>query len=264
MSDLLRKLDDPSLDINGINYKEHFELLYLRHKYFRKSKNPSPKRLGEFEEMICNISDKIYNRNITTFKIIGFEEDDLRNIGRINTISFISMSGLKENPNLMTKFIADHKHKFGQNSEPTSKDIFLRECYNLSKYLNQRLQEVAFFCERKNSNIIADRTTKHYFIGSPRKNPSDDSLLLNPEAFGYKEIKETKYKSLVKELSPKDPNFFLTKENLLVRMVYKRANISTIEDFYVANYDEEVGSNPESIMIEKEKLLFIKKHIPLK
>ena len=264
MSDLLRKLDDPTIDQSKISYQEHFELIYLRHKYFRKSTNPSPQRLGEFEEMICNISDKIYYKNIMTFKIIGFEEDDLRNIGRINTVSFISMSGLKENPTLMTKFIADHKAKFGQNSEPSKRDIFLRECYNLSKYLNQRLQEVAFFCEKKNNNIIADKTSKHYFIGNPKKNPEDESLMMNPQAFGYKKITELQYKKYLKEYNPKNANQFLIADNLLVRVVVKRANPEAISDFYNYTYDGESVSDPEDILIEREKMLFVKKVVSSK
>lgn len=261
MSDFLRKLDDPLLDKKKkLNSNDYFELVYLRHRYFRKSADPSPERLQEFEEMICNIADKIYYRNIMIFKIVGFEHDDLRNIGRVNTISFISMGGLKENPSLMEKFISDHKDRFGKDSDPSKKDIFLRECYNLSKYLNQRLQEIAKFCEVKSANIIGDKTRKNFFIGEPGKTPSDEDLLLSPEFFGYKKITEVEYKKMVKENSPGDKLNFSTSKGMVVRAVHKRPDYLAAEDFYNENSGNESNLNPEEILIERENLI-IKKNI---
>ena len=122
MSSFLRKLDDPSIDEKKINSIDYFELVYLRHRYFRKSANPDPRRLAEFEEMICNISDNIYYRNVIIFKNVGFESDDLRNIGRVNTGSFVHMSGLKENPNLMRAFIEDDKSAIDAYKKAHSKE----------------------------------------------------------------------------------------------------------------------------------------------
>lgn len=260
MADFLRKLDDPEVENKKkINSNDYFELVYIRHRYFRKSTNPEPERLREFEEMICNISDKIYYRNINIFKIVGFDGDDLKNIGRINTVSFISMSGLKENPSLMEKFIIDHKNKYGEESTPTKRDIFLRECYNLAKYLNQRLQEIAKFCEIKSANIIGDKAKKIYFIGKQDSNPSDDSLLMFPEAFGFKKIKINKFKQMFKDLKPLTKTSFLTPEGQIVRVVYKKPNYSAIEDFYTSNSENESNLSAEELMIQKEELAVAQK-----
>lgn len=260
MVDFLRKLEDPEVEQKRkINSNDYFELVYLRHRYFRKSTNPSPERLAEFEEMICNISDKIYYRNIAIFKITGFESEDLKNIGRVNTVSFISMGGLKENPHLMEKFIHDHKEKYGKESEPTDRDIFLRERYNLAKYLNQRLQEVAKFCQVKSSNIVGDKARKSYFIGSPGKDPSDEDLAMIPEAFGFKKIKEAHFKKIFKDLKILDKTHFLTPEGQVVRIVYRNPNYLAIEDFYKENSDNESNLNPEELMIRRESLVKNKK-----
>jgi hypothetical protein len=264
MTDFLRKLDNPELNSKKkINSSDYFELVYLRHRYFRKSKNPAPERLKEFEEMICNISEKIYYRNIRIFKLVGFESDDLKNIGRINTISFISMGGLKENPHLMEKFRIDHKNKYGFHSEPTDRDVFLRERYNLSKYLNQRLQEIAKFCEVKSSNIIGDKAKKMYFIGSSSKNPDDDSLLTSPESVDYKKIKAVQFKKMFKDLKPLNKTSFLTPDNKVVRVVYKKPNYFAIEDFYRENINES-NLNPEDLMIQKESLILHQKSLSKK
>lgn len=259
MTDFLRKLDDSELDKKKkINSRDNFELVYLRHRYFRKSTNPEPERLKEFEEVICNISNKIYYRNILIFKIVGFESEDLKNIGRVNTVSFISMGGLKENPELMEKFRADHKHKYGNDSEPTKRDIFLRECYNLSKYLNQRLQEIAKFCEVKSASIVGEKSKKMYFIGDQKENPTDDSLLINPELFGFKKITEIKFKKMFKDLQPLNKTCFLTPDDKVIRVVWKKATSASLEDFYKDNNDNQSNLNPEELLIERENLLLTK------
>lgn len=265
MTDFLRKLDDPEVDCKKkINSNDYFELVYMRHRYFRKSTNPQPERLREFEEMICNISDKIYYRNIGIFKIVGFDSDDLKNIGRINTVSFISMGGLNENPHLMEKFIADHKYKYGDKSDPSKRDIFLRECYNLAKYLNQRLQEIAKFCEIKSANIIGDKAKRIYLIGGQEKNPSDDSLLMSPEAFGFKKIKIKKFKQMLKDLKPLSKTSFLTPDGQVIRIVHKKPNYLAIEDFYRNSTDNESYLSAEDLMIKKEEMAMAQKLVSKK
>jgi hypothetical protein len=256
MSDFLRKLDDSSIDEKKkINSSDHFELVYLRHRYFRKSTNPSTERLQQFEEMICNIADKVFYKNTTIFRLVGFEKDDLRNIGRVNTVSFISMGGLEENPPLMEKFLIDHKNKYGNDSIPSKRDVFLRECYNLSKYLNQRLYEIAKFCEVKSANILGDKLKKSFFVGTLEQNPTDDSLLINPESFGFKKITEVEYKNLIKENSPKDKLNFTTSDGMVVRAVHKKPDFSNIEEFYKNSSQNECNLNPEDILIERENLI---------
>lgn len=260
MTDFLRKLEDPEIDQRQkMNSSNHFELVYLRHRYFRKSTNPAPERLKQFEEMICNISDKIYYRNVTIFKTTGLESEDLRNIGRVNTVSFISMCGLKENPELMKKFIYDHKQKHGEHSEPVGRDIFLRECYNLCKYLNQRLQEIAKFCQIKNANIIGDKAKKMYFIGLSQKEPDDESLMMFPESFGFKKIKEAQFKKMFKDLKMLNKTRFLSPDGQIIRIVQKNPNYNIVEDFYKDNSENESNLNPEELMIKKESLFMSKK-----
>lgn len=252
MAKLIRQLDNPELDQIKLNSSDHFELIYMRHRYFRKSTNPEPKRLAKFEKMICNISDKIYLRNIEVFKTVGFEMEDLRNVGRVNTVSFISMDGLCENPDKMEKFRKQHKKKYGENSEPKEKDVFLKECYNLSRFLNQRLQEVAKFCKNKNTNIRGTKSVKKFYIGDPRRNPTDRELYSYPEVYGYKKITESNFKKLVKENNAKGKLSFLNKQNQIVRVVYIKGSFLTKKDIEETDVDPRkclYNANPEDILI---------------
>lgn len=264
MTKLLRQLDNPELDEIKLNSSDHFELIYMRHRYFRQSTNPSPERMAKFEEMICNISDKIYLRNIETFKTVGFEMEDLRNVGRVNTVSFISMDGLYENPDKMEKFRKQHKKKYGEESEPKEKDVFLKECYILSRFLNQRLQEVARFCKNKNTNIRGTKSIKKFYTGDPRRNPTDVELYNNPEVYGYTKITETKFKKLVKDNNAKGKTQFLDKENQMIRAVYIKGSFLTERDIEGMDIDPRNSvyySNPEDALIRIEQELYLEENL---
>lgn len=255
MTKFLRELDDPEIDKKKINYRDYFELVIMRHMYFRRSENPAPGRLEQFEEMIVNISNKIYFRNIEIFKTVGMEPEDLHNIARIHTISFISMSGLKENPDKMEKFVEKHKRVFGEDSTPSEQDIFRQECYNLKSFLNQRIQEVAKVSKSKNSNIRGTRSYKRYFIGDSSKNPTDMELIKNSSAYGYKRMKGIDYEKSVKENGSKGKQKYIDKDGNVVRVVYVKGSFLTKEDIDGKDIDITRGSfyrSPEEIFLMKE------------
>ena len=263
MSKFLRQLEDSSIDERKIGYKDEIELVYLRHRYFRKSTNPTPERLAVFEEMLCNISNKIYLRNIEVFKTVGMEMEDLRNIARVHTVSFISMDGLPENPDKMEKFRKQHKNKYGQESEPKARDFFLKESYNLSSFLNQRLQEVAKVSKSKNANIRGTRSYKRYYIGDASRSPSDIDLFEDPKLFGYKKLTEVQYKKEVKANEGKGKSSFLNQDGQMVRAVYIKGSFLTVSDLDETAIDPRKNfyyRNPEDTLILKEMFKEIEEH----
>ncbi len=232
MSEFKRKLNDPELEAKPrLRYQDHFELIYLRHRYFRKSTNPSPERLAQFEEMIVNMATRFYWRNQVVFRTVGMELEDFHNIGRVHTVSFISMSGLAENHDLMEKFIKAHKKKKGQNSTPTERDIFLRESYNLARFLKQRFSEVVMFSRRKNSSVRGTSSKRGYFIGNPDRTPEDYDLYNFPEAFGYKKIMEVEFNKILKGNKTNNKRDFIDKDT------GKRVRSVLIEGDFLNNND---------------------------
>lgn len=254
----LRDLHDSEVvDNMKINCQDYFELVYLRHRYFRRSENPSPDRLKEFEEMLCNIASKFFVNNYQVFNEVGFEMEDLKNIARIHTVSFISMSGLKENPDKMEKFRKRHKKKCGNHSEPGKMDIFKKECYDLARFLNQRMQELAMFSQRKNKNIRGTVNERGFFIGDPKVNPNDIDLISYPETYGYKKISAKKFQDLVKDNDAKNKKSFMN-GNQMVRAVYLTGNALNFEDVQDLDLDPRNSiyyGDPEQnlITLESEK-----------
>lgn len=256
MKTYLRDLPDSDVIDNKtrLSSSDYFELVYMRHNYFRNSTNPAPGRLESFEEMLCNITYKIYYRNMEVFKDVGFELEDLQNIARVHTVSFISMDGLYENEEKMKKFIKRHKKTRGAHSEPDKQDIFRKECYNLAKFLNQRIQEVAMFCGRKNQNIRGSKNKIHYLVGKPLKAFTNEDIVKYPKEYGFNKITKREYKKLQLENNPKDNNIFKTKDNEIVKVVHMKGEYLTKKDMY------DIGINPEQNMFysnPEDNLLYI-------
>tara|TARA_R100000951_G_scaffold115132_2_gene122226 strand:+ start:11706 stop:12536 length:831 start_codon:yes stop_codon:yes gene_type:complete len=252
---LIRKLNDPEIDKKKINSSDHFELVYLRHRYFRASVNPEPEELAKFEEMICNISDKIYLRNIALFKTLGFEMEDLRNIGRVHTVSFLSMSGLARNPDKMEEFIIRHKKLKGEASEPDEMDLFRKDAYNLARFLNQRLQEVAKFSKNKNTNVRGSKSEKCFYLGDSQRNPEDLELYYSPEVYGYAKISEVEFKKIQKDNDEKGNLDFLTKGGQRVRAVYIQGSFLKYKDIDGTDMDPRNTTfyrSPEENLMLKE------------
>jgi hypothetical protein len=248
--------DSDTVDNMKIDCQDYFELVYLRHRYFRNSTNPEPERLFEFEEMLCNISDKFFVKNYRVFNLVGFEKEDLRNIARVHTVSFISMGGLKENADKMEKFRKRHKDKYGQNSEPGLKDIFRKECYDLARFLNQRMQDIVRNAKTKNNNIRGTAHKDVYLIGNNPQEISDSKLANNPESYGYKKISKKRYKELEKENNAKGKKTFLSKNNETVRAIHikgKNLSIFDIKNMGLDPRDSMYYEDPESNLIKTEK-----------
>lgn len=247
--------DSETVDNMKIDCQDYFELVYIRHRYFRNSTNPKPERLAEFEEMICNISYKFFSKNYQLFNEVGFEIEDIRNIARIHTISFISMGGLIENPDKMKDFTKRHKKKYGKNSEPGKMDIFRKECYDLARFLNQRLQDFVRNCKSKNKNIRGTSNEQIYFIGSAKRNPSDIELAKYPEVYGYEKISKKRYKELQQKNNAKDKMKFMHNNNQIVRAVYltgEHLSVSDIKDIGLDPRDNLYYGNPENNLIKLE------------
>jgi len=233
------------------NISDSFELLYIRHNYFKRSTNPSNERLAKFEEMLQNISKKIYYRNRSTFNTTGFELEDVINVARIHTVSFISISGIRENEDKMKQFVKSHKKKYGKKSYPKEQDFFLKEHYDLAKFLNQRLNEFARACESKNKNIRGTKSFEVFYkkiLDIDVVEPSDHDLIRNPTAYGYKKIEKSEFRKMAGRKG--------SKNNKKVRAIYRRGSFLTKEDiedrpFYQGN--SYFYMNPEDILMDMEE-----------
>jgi hypothetical protein len=258
MTHYLRQLQDEKLNNSTrVQGDDIFELVYLRHRYFRQSNNPSNERLLSFKEMSDNMAGKNYFTNVATYNITGFELEDIRSIAQIHVVSFIGMSGLKENKDKMEKFISIHKQRNGQDSIPTEKDIFTYECHALSSFLKQRLNELVRFCKNKNAKIRGTRNLRMFFVGPGDLDPTDEELVAKHKKIGFEKISSATFVKIRTKNKPVDRANFIDKDTgNRLRGIYHEGSDLTIDDIDCTALDFSLNAfymNPEDIMILNEK-----------
>lgn len=104
-----------------------FELAYLRHTIFRRSPNKTEAELAPYMQTVKSASRRAHFRWNSIFTAMGFDVDDLVNVGRVYTTSFL--------------------HNYAYETDLT-KQIRL-----LTAYLNQRFGEFAKICYKKALNV---------------------------------------------------------------------------------------------------------------
>jgi hypothetical protein len=110
-----------------INYKEHFEQVYLRHSVFRRSPNPKDlQALDKYNKTIEGTANRAYKRYHWILQPMGFGAEDLVSIGKVHTIAFI------------------HYYAAAINNVDNIK--------LLTEYLKQRFSELAHLCHKKAAN----------------------------------------------------------------------------------------------------------------
>jgi hypothetical protein len=103
-----------------------FELAYLRHTLFRRSPNKTEAELAPYMSIVKSASKRAFFRWNSIFVGMGFEPDDLVNVGRVYTISFL--------------------HHYAYEKDQTNQTRLL------TAYLNQRYGEFAKICYKKAQN----------------------------------------------------------------------------------------------------------------
>lgn len=109
-----------------INYKDQFEEVYLRHSVFRRSPNPKDETLLKYATIIEKVAKRAFRRYNWILEPMGFGADDLINIGRVHTVTFIHYYASAENKTDNIKL--------------------------LTEYLKQRFSELAKLCHKKAEN----------------------------------------------------------------------------------------------------------------
>lgn len=106
--------------------EEGFELAYMRHTLFRRSPNRTEEELAPFMPTVKSASKRAFFKWNSIFVGMGFETDDLINVGRVYLVSFL--------------------HHYAYETDQT-KQIRL-----FTAYLNQRYGEFAKICYKKAQN----------------------------------------------------------------------------------------------------------------
>lgn len=108
-----------------INYKDDFELIYLRHSLLRRTPNIQESDIDKYLYIIKRVSFKTINKFKNILIPMGFDVNDLINIGRLHTLCFL--------------------HNYAWNPEINNIKL-------LTEYLYQRFNELTKLTQKKALN----------------------------------------------------------------------------------------------------------------
>jgi len=236
-----------------INHKDHFELAYMRWRYFMRSPNPDPKLLKKFEPLIKKVSQQAFGRFRPLFRATGMDISDIENVARVQLVSYLGLFSIEHNVSNFKKYKQDVITRLGR--APTIQEIQEKDLNNMAAFISQRLLDMSRVCQQKNKRMVGEQFTYAMFklIGPENVKATDYDLMMNPKLHGYKRLSQdelVKVKRLVKRKMNSSERFIV--DGKTYRLVYEtkpRINLEGIEGYedmvFVSSQDQDSYSKLE-------------------
>ena len=235
-------------------YENDFEMLYLRHEYAARLKNPQESWVYEFKPIVGQTARIMYEKLKPNFNKVGFDLDDIKTITNMYMIYYMDIYSLRSNEEAHQKIVDKFVKRHDRN--PTKEELAKKDRNNLINFLKQRLQHCCTVCSRKARNITVGCDKRAAFAYTKdSKKASEELILTDYKKLGYrkvtqKELKEAKIESRVKNRAELlDKNGFKIIE---VEMLNEGISEHDWLGLYVANKKDVYTRDPEEMIMERE------------
>lgn len=250
----MQNVTRPTAAKKKIHSKNEFELCYLRHQYLRRVKdNPTEEQMKPFLAIIVNLAKNTYYTYRNLFRSVGFEVEDVINIGKVHLVSFLGLYSMEKMSQKYDEFVTKHYIKKGR--EPNENDTLDKNKANLTMFIKQRMEDVVRVCRQKARNIKGMPTEDYYvFVGSSKPPKNTRLLLEDHEKLGFKKLDTASYKTIKKRQKIKEDKPFKFAGAWYIAVHLEKRNLS-IADFTGADldpYDSIHNKTPEEILIMEE------------
>lgn len=245
----------PQADKKKISYKDDFELCYLRHRYLRRvDYNPTEEEMSPYMDIVRKQSLHTFYVYNNLFKTVGFEAEDMVNVGRVFLTEFIGLFSLEKMDKKHSDFVNSNMRNKG--AEPTSQDILNKNKADVTTFLKQRLQDFVRICKQKARDIKGVPTNDFYAYYGKDAPPSDLRLLVEDHVkFGFRKIDPASFRTIRKRMKVNSHNKPFEFAGLwYVSVIAERRTLSSV-DFTGADmdpYDNIHNKDPERLLLEKD------------
>lgn len=186
--------------------------------------------------------------------MVGFEAEDIINIGKIHLVSFLGLFSMEMLPDkyaeFALKFLDKHDDKL-----PEDKDVLVKNQANFTIFLKQRMEEMVRICRQKVRNIKGVPVEEfHYFAGSARPPKKTDLLVDNYESFKFRKIDMVSFRTAKKKAKRYGKLVFRYDKTWYVSVSVPQRTLGMI-DFAGAGldpHDNMHNMNPEQIFFSIE------------
>lgn len=244
MSETLR----PKADKKKIHSKNEFELCYLRHQYFRKSKaNPNAAEMKPYMSIIKHLSYNTLRTYWGLFHAVGFTVEDIISIGQCHLVSYLGLFSMEKVPGKYDEFIKVVERT--KNHVPEPWEFLEKNKANFTSFLKQRFTELVRICRQKAKNIKGFPVEEfHIYHGKARPPKILRNLIKHHEEYGYRKLDLAVFKSIRKRAGvPNDSKAFQFAGTWYVLVPIEQRSLNLI-DFSGADldpYDNAHNHTPE-------------------
>ena len=231
------------------NYKDNFEMLYLRHDRLAKCGRLNGSHIKEYAPIVNQTSRIVYDKNRKVFTSMGFEIEDIITVTNMYMLTYMEMYSLVENEEAKSKLVM--KFIARGNKPPSEVDIKNIDKNNLINFLRQNLPVFAGICAKKARNSVGSVTTERFFAHTEDSLEGVDDLLIleDPAKFGYRRVAKKEWAEC-KESG-------LDKDGFIVFSI-KQVQTEYLADSYrLTTYGTFEGSTPETDILDYEQSVIL-------
>jgi hypothetical protein len=244
----------PLADKRKISSRNEFELCYMRHQYFRRSTyNPSAEEMAPYMAIVKKRCKHTFFIHAGLFQMVGFENEDLINIGMIHLVSFLGLFSMEMMPEKYASYV--EKFMLEKVDPPSEEDVMSKNRANFTIFLKQRLEEVVRVCRQKVRNIKGIPFEEFQPFYGPKKPPMDIiQLMENHESLGFRKMDIAVFKTIRRRAKAYGKNAFRHEKNWYIIVPLKHKNLG-MSDFSGAGLDPRDNihnMNPEEILFRCE------------
>jgi hypothetical protein len=162
--------------------------------------------------------------------MVGFEVEDVINIGNVHLVSFLGLFSLDKIPRRYEDFVA-------RRPDPTDEQILNKNKADCTLFMKQRMEDVVRVCRQKARNIKGLPAEEYFFYCGKKKPPGIlRDLVDDYEKYAYKKLDQAVYKSIRKRVRVDDGPVFRFNDMYYVAVPVEQKHLQ-ITDFIGAGMD---------------------------
>lgn len=196
----------PTMEVDGVlmpidpskhvSTKEHFELTYLRWRYFMRASNPSEELIRQYEKAAYKVAKEAFNDHHESMKLSGLEIEDVCNIALVHLISYLGCYSLQFSESGQEKVVEKRKKAEFPDEEVKRKDLS-----NMMVFIQQRMRDLVRVFKQKNKNVLGEHSVAILYQLIDKEVPCTDlELIKAPDKYGYRRVTPSQYKEVKRKL----------------------------------------------------------------
>ncbi len=235
-----------------VTYQDHLELRYLRWDYLVKVANPNEAFLQSKDRIVRYTARRAYYKYLHEFSFMNMELEDVENIARVYTVSYLGLYSLDKNYDKKKKFKESFMQK--ENRHANKEDIEKKDNYSLISFLEQRLLECAHVLRQYCKGEAGFTYYSVFYRVDGDTWPTDDELIHSPKKYGWERLPWVEFTKIRDMFITMTPGYSIEINGKLYRIAVPNTSIATPTDD-VRSLIESPGNSPmtpEEEMIDRE------------